>query len=76
MLDSAGASSSSIETFANAGISVRRETVTKHKKIQENTHNDTVGSFVSKHVRIMYMNFNLVVNHIVYINLIYLINST
>jgi len=61
MLDGAGASSSAIETFAGAGISIRRETVMRHKKIQENTHNDTVSSFVLEHVRIMLMNFNLVV---------------
>ena len=61
MLDGAGASSSAIETFAGAGISIRRETVMRHKKKQENTHNDTVSSFVLEHVRIMLMNFNLVV---------------
>jgi len=32
MLDSAGTSSSAIETFAHAGMSIRHETVTKHKK--------------------------------------------
>lgn len=57
MLDSAGTSSSAIGTFASAGISVRRETVMRHKKKQENAHDDTVSSFVLKHVRILYMNF-------------------
>jgi hypothetical protein len=33
----------------------------RHKKKQENTHNDTASSFVLEHVRIMLMNFNLVV---------------
>lgn len=56
MLDSTGASASAIETFAGAGISIRRETVAKHKKKQESTHTETVGEFVSEHVRISFMN--------------------
>ncbi|CAH1767769.1 1322_t:CDS:2, partial [Entrophospora sp. SA101] len=40
----------SIGTFASAGISVRRETVMRHKKKQENAHDDTVSSFVLKHM--------------------------
>lgn len=52
MLDDAGASASAIETFAGAGISIRRETVTKHKKRNELIHSETVGEFVSEHVSI------------------------
>ncbi|CAH1769821.1 2487_t:CDS:2, partial [Entrophospora sp. SA101] len=50
MLDDAGASASAIETFAGAGISIRRETVTKHKKRNELIHSETVGEFVSEHM--------------------------
>ena len=52
MLDDAGASASAIETFAGAGISIRHETVTKHKKRNELIHSETVGEFVSEHVSI------------------------
>jgi len=55
MLDSTGASASAIETFAG-GIIIRHETVAKHKKKQESTHTETVGAFVSEHVRISFMN--------------------
>ena len=52
MLDDAGASASEIETFAGAGISIRHETVTKHKKRNELIHSETVGEFVTEHVSI------------------------
>ncbi|CAH1769757.1 3967_t:CDS:1, partial [Entrophospora sp. SA101] len=49
-LDSAGASSSAVGTFAGAGIiSIRHETVMRHKKKQENIHSGAVGSFVLEH---------------------------
>lgn len=52
MLDSTGASASAIETFAGAGLSIRHETVTKHKKKNELIHSETVGEFVSEHVSV------------------------
>ena len=42
-LDSAGSSASTIETFAGASISIRRETVMRYKKKHETTHIETVG---------------------------------
>lgn len=54
MLDSAG-SASTIETFARAGLSIRRETVMRYKKKHETTHIETVGSFVTEHVRIIFI---------------------
>jgi hypothetical protein len=52
MLDSAGTSSSAIETFAGAGISIRRETVAKKKKKDASTHIETVGAFATEFVSI------------------------
>ena len=43
MLDSAGSSASTIETFAGAGISIRHETVMRYKKKHETKHIETVG---------------------------------
>ena len=55
MLDSAGSSASTIETFAGAGISIRCETVIRYKKKHETMHIETVGSFVTEHVRIIFI---------------------
>src|SRR3989440_9331532 len=52
MLDGTGASASAIETFAGAGISIRRETVIKHKKKNALIHSESVEAFVSEYVSI------------------------
>src|SRR6266487_906336 len=52
MLDGTGASASVIETFAGAGISIRRETVIKHKKKNALIHSESVEAFVSEYVSI------------------------
>ena len=55
MLDSAGSSASTVEAFAGAGISIRHETVMRYKKKHETKHIETVGSFVTEHVRIIFI---------------------
>ncbi|CAH1770990.1 456_t:CDS:2, partial [Entrophospora sp. SA101] len=50
LLDGAGASISAIETFAGAGMSIRRGTVAKNKKKDASTHIETVGIFVAEFV--------------------------
>ena len=57
MLDSAGTSASAIDAISRSGLSVRRETVMKHKKKNAQTHSETVEAFVSEHVSILYIKF-------------------
>ena len=52
LLDGAGASTSSIETLAGAGLSIRCETLAKNKKKDASTHSETVGIFVTEFVSI------------------------
>lgn len=56
MLDGAGTSASAIEAISGAGISIRRETVMKHKKKNAQNHSETVDAFVSEHVGTLYIN--------------------
>jgi hypothetical protein len=55
LLDSAGVSSTALETIAGAGISIRRETVARYKRKREANHINTVGTFMSEYVSIKFL---------------------
>jgi len=71
LLDSAGVSSTALETIAGAGISIRRETVARYKKKQEANHIDTAGMFRSEHVSMKFIKRNYI--YILLLVLMYLI---
>ena len=50
LLDASGTSSSAIETLADAGLTVRRETIARHKTQHAKTQAMTVGNFLSNNV--------------------------
>jgi len=50
LLDASGASSSAIETMADAGLTIRRETIGRHKSQYAEKHLETVGDFLSDNV--------------------------
>lgn len=50
LLSSSGASASTIETLANAGLSVRRETIQKQKHQSTNSHQQTVKDYILENV--------------------------
>jgi hypothetical protein len=52
LLDASGASSSAIETLADAGLTVRRETIAKQKTRHIEAHTITVERFLSENVGI------------------------
>ena len=50
LLDASGTSSSAIETLAGAGLTVRRETIARHKAQYADAHTTIVGKFISDNV--------------------------
>ncbi|RIB07071.1 hypothetical protein C2G38_2147748 [Gigaspora rosea] len=50
LLDAAGTSSSTIETLANASVTVRRETIGRHKIQHAKTHTTKVGEFLLENI--------------------------
>jgi hypothetical protein len=50
LLDASGASASTIEVLANAGLTVRRETIHKQKNQLANSHRQTVKDYIIDNV--------------------------
>ena len=50
LLNASGASSSAIETLANAGLTIRRETIQRHKHQLASSHTQTVQDYVIENV--------------------------
>jgi hypothetical protein len=50
LLNASGASASTIETLANAGLTVRRETIQKQKHQLANSHQQTVKDYMIENV--------------------------
>lgn len=50
LLNASGASASAIETLANAGLTIRRETIQRHKRQLASSHTQTVKDYVVENV--------------------------
>ena len=50
LLNASGASASAIETLANAGLTVKRETIQRQKHQLANSHQQTVKDYMIKNV--------------------------
>jgi hypothetical protein len=67
LLDASGTSTSAIESMANAGLTVRKETIQKQKIRLANSHQQTVKDYIIDNVFILilliilnFLNFNYI----------------
>ena len=54
-MNASGASISAIETLANVGLTIRRETIQRQKHQLDRSHNQTVKDYIIENVIFLYI---------------------